>query len=220
MPPQAPATVVEEPPKTELLIPPPSVRPRVLRKILRWTVLFMVLAGVLWVLTSGNPFAQGVQEFVGNKHDQAILDTPFSVSAHNFRYYKFTLPEGSTHIAIVGQFAVSEGQSGAARKTSAKAQVGTDSGIEVYVLSESAFAVWQKGYMTSSVYESGRVSQGTIQQDLPAGAGVYYVVFSNKFAGKAQKDVNATVLLRYKNWLPESIRRVKSFVTGSTEMLD
>jgi hypothetical protein len=48
-----------------------------------------------------------------------------------------------------------------------------------------------------------------MQADLPAGAGVYYLVFSNKFSSKAAKSVNATVLLRYKSWLPESVRRMK-----------
>jgi len=94
---------------------------------------------------------------------------------------------------------------------SAKANTGEteDSDVEVYVLGEPAFAVWQNGYATSSVYESGRVSQGTMQADLPAGAGVYYLIFSNKFSAKSAKSVNATVVLRYKSWLPESVRRTK-----------
>jgi hypothetical protein len=76
------------------------------------------------------------------------------------------------------------------------------------VFSEPAFIVWQNGYAASSVYESGRVSQGTVAADLADGAGIYYLVFSNKFAPKAAKNVNATVLLRYKNWVPESMRRI------------
>ena len=130
------------------------------------------------------------------------------MTGHNFRYYKFDLPEGSTNVSIMGQFAVSPAEKKAG---SAKANTGEteDSDVEVYVLSEPAFAVWQNGYATSSVYESGRVPQGTMQADLPAGAGVYYLIFSNKFSPKTAKSVNATVLLRYKSWLPESVRRMK-----------
>jgi len=79
----------------------------------------------------------------------------------------------------------------------------------VYVLSEAAFAVWQNGYAATSVYESGRVAEGTIQAELPAGAGIYYLVFNNKFSPKTAKNVTATVSLRYKSWLPEWFRRSK-----------
>jgi hypothetical protein len=166
-----------------------------------------LLGAILWAATSESPFAQGIQEIVGWKHDQTILDTPFSVTAHNFRYYKFDLPEGSMNVSILGQFTSSAEKKSAAAK--AKNADGDDNDVEVYVLSEQAFAVWQNGYATSSVYESGRVSQGSMQSELPASAGVYYLIFSNKFATKTTKTVNATVLLRYKSWLPESFRRVK-----------
>ena len=193
---------IEEP---VVQLAPPRVRKR---RIVLWVLLGLLLGGFLWAATSDNPFAQGVQELVGWKHDQTILETPFSVTAHNFRYYKFDLPEGSTNVSIVGQFAVSpaEKKAGSAKPNTGEQE---DLDVEVYVLSEPAFAVWQNGYATSSVYESGRVSQGTMQADLPAGAGVYYLIFSNKFSPKAAKSVNATVLLRYKSWLPESVRRMK-----------
>jgi hypothetical protein len=162
------------------------------------------LVVVVWAVTSDNPFAQGIQESVGWKHDQSILGTPFSVSAHNFRYYKFALPEGSMHVSIVGEFTASVDS-----HISAPKDKGADNSIEVYVLSEPAFTVWQNGYATSSVYESGRVSQGKVEADLPAGAGIYYLVFSNKFAPKTAKSINASVLLRYKSWVPESLRSSK-----------
>lgn len=184
---------------------PPRVKKR---RIVLWVLLGLLLGAILWAATSENPFAQGVQELVGWKHDQTILETPFSVTARNFRYYKFDLPEGSTNVSIVGQFTASttEKKAGSAKPNPGETE---DTDVEVYVLSEPAFAVWQNGYATSSVYESGRVSQGTVQADLPAGAGVYYLIFSNKFSPKAAKSVNANVLLRYKSWLPESVRRMK-----------
>jgi ribosomal protein L40E len=175
------------------------------RRVVLLALLSVLLIAIVWVAVSDNPYAQGIQELVGWKHDQTILETPFSVAAHSFRYYKFALPEGSVNVAIVGQFAAS-GEGGKVASAKAKDK-NADNNIEVYVLSEPAFTVWQNGFATSVVYESGRVSEGRVQADLPAGAGIYYLVFSNKFAPKAAKNVQASVLLRYKSWLPDWFRR-------------
>src|SRR5581483_5439943 len=183
-------------------------RPR--RHIFLWLLVGLLLGLISWVAISDDPFAQGMQEMVGWKHDDPILVTPFSISAHNFRYYRFTLPEGSANVSIVGHFAVSPDKTSNKPKDQGDGQ---DRDLEVYVLSEPAFAVWQNGYATSSVYESGRASKGDIQSDLPGGSGTYYLVFSNKFAAKSAKDVDANVLLRYKSWVPEALRHMKKSST-------
>jgi ribosomal protein L40E len=195
------------PPAVEIIPPMPPRRPKK-RRIYVWALLAVIVVAIVWAVASDNPYAQGVQELVGWKHDQTILDAPFSVGAHTFRYYKFNLPEGSVNVAIVGQFAVSN-EASKSSSSAAKPASGDDSGVEVYVLSEPAFTVWQNGYATSSVYESGRVSEGKVEAELPAGAGIYYLVFNNKFAPRAAKNINADVLLRYKSWLPESFRKMK-----------
>ena len=181
---------------------PVTVKPK--RHYVRWILLALLLAALVWAATSENPFAQGLQELAGFKHDQSVLDNSFTVTPHNFRYYKFALPEGSVNVSIVGQF------NAQADKTAshAKAEI-DDNDVEVYVLSEEAFAVWQNGYATSSVYESGKTSQGKVEAELPAGAGIYYLIFSNKSSQKITKSVQATVSLRYKSWLPEWFRRMK-----------
>jgi len=199
------------PPKEQVKVEEPLVQlapPKIKkRRIVLWVLLGLCLGAILWAATSDSPFAQGIQELVGWKHDQTVLETPFSITAHNFRYYKFDLPEGSMNVSIVGQFTATSAEK---KTASAKAKDAVeDKDVEVYVLSEPAFAVWQNGYATSSVYESGRVSEGTMQAELPAGAGVYYLVFSNKFSPATGKNVNASVLLRYKSWLPDSFRRMK-----------
>jgi hypothetical protein len=178
------------------------------RHYVLWTIFVLLLAVFLWLATSSNPFAEGIQELAGNRHDQAVVDSPFSVSAKNFRYYKFNLPEASTNVAIVGDFRVLP-DAGGRKNDSKRMATQPDSGIEVYVLSESSFAVWQTGYATSSVFESGRIPQGKIAADLPPGAGVYYLVFSNKFSPSLAKKVDASVVLHYKNWIPGWIRQVK-----------
>ena len=64
-------------------------------------------------------------------------------------------------MAIVGDFTVLPDAAG--RKNDTKRHgLQPDNGIEVYVLSESSFAIWQTGYVTSSVFESGRIAQGKI----------------------------------------------------------
>jgi hypothetical protein len=178
------------------------------RHYVLWTIFVLLLAVFLWLATSSNPFAEGIQELAGNRHDQAVVDSPFSVSAKNFRYYKFNLPEASTNVAIVGDFTVLP-DAGGRKNDSKRMATQPDSGIEVYVLSESSFAVWQTGYGTSSVFQSGRIAQGKIAADLPPGAGVYYLVFSNKFSPSLAKKVDASVVLHYKNWIPGWIRQVK-----------
>ncbi|HTS38720.1 MAG TPA: zinc ribbon domain-containing protein [Candidatus Solibacter sp.] len=197
---------------------PPATLPqrRRSRKSLWWLLLLLFFVFVVWVVSSDTAPAQGIQELIGWKHDQTILDTPFTVGAHTFRYYKFSLPEGSVNVAIVGDFSSTAAEipiSGHKQKD-AKGPNQTqapepDNGIQVYVLTESAFTIWQQGYATGSLYDSGNVSQGNIHGDLPAGAGIYYLVFNNKPAPKASKSIHATVLLHYKSWLPEWYRSTK-----------
>jgi ribosomal protein L40E len=196
------------------VLPPrlPRPKPKRSRGLLAFLLVILFIGVALLVATSDHPIAQQIQEMVGWKHDQVILDTPFTVGPHTFRYYKFTLPEGSVNVAIMGQFAAESPNSSARKKDKDKdadKEKENDSGIEVFVLTDEAFTVWQNGYATSSVYESGKVPTGMVQADIPAGAGVYYLVFSNKASPKTPKNVQATVLLRYKSWLPESFRKMK-----------
>jgi ribosomal protein L40E len=195
------------------VLPPaiPRPKPKRSRGFLFFLLAILLLGLIVLTATSDSPMAQQVQEMAGWKHDQIILDTPFTVGPHTFRYYKFTLPEGSVNVAIVGQFAAESPNPGTHKIKDKDTESGKDSdkGVEVFVLTDEAFTVWQNGYATSSVYESGRVPAGTVQADLPAGAGVYYLVFSNKLSPKTPRNVHATVLLRYKSWLPESFRKMK-----------
>ena len=191
--------------------PPSTAHPRSRRRVILWSLLVVLLAAAVWAVTSDNPVAQGIQELVGWKHDQTVLDSPFTIGPHTFRYYKFALPPGSVNVAMIGQFnltaEIHNAGSGPDKSSNKNGNLDQDGGVEVYVLSEPAFTVWQNGYATSSLYESGRVAAGAINQELPAGAGIYYLVFSNKFSPKTPKSVRSSVLLRYKSWLPESIRR-------------
>ena len=199
---------IKQSPAAATLPPPVVVRPPGHKRHYVLWAIFVTLIGIfLWLATSSNPFAEGIQEVAGNRHDLALVDVPFSVSAKNFRCYKFNLPEASTNVAIVGDFTVLPDPAGR-KNDSKRSSPQPDSGIEVYVLSESSFAIWQTGYGTSSVFESGRMAQGKIAADLPPGAGVYYLVFNNKFSPSLAKKVDATVVLHYKSWIPGWLRQL------------
>ena len=181
------------------------------RRIFAWVLVGLLLGIISWVVISDDPFAQGVQGMVGLKHDDAIIQSKFSVSPNRFRYYKFSVPDGQANVSIVGQFsATPENQ---APKASEQSSDGVGD-IEVYVLSEPAFDVWQNGYATSSVYESGRVAKGELQAELSSGPGDYYLIFSNKFSQKTSTNIDASVFLRYKSWVPEALRRFRKPTAG------
>jgi hypothetical protein len=171
------------------------------RHFVLWILLALLLGAIDWVALSANPFAQGLREIGGDKPDHVILERTFSVSPRSFRYYTFTLPEGSSHLALVGEFTAQfdrdKGPDGPESATS---------GIELLVLSEAAFAIWQKGDSTTSVYDSGRVSRAKLRAELPDGAGVYYLVFSNKLSPSVASQVRARLQLHSKSWLPDGIR--------------
>ncbi len=177
-------------------------------------------ASLLWALVSDSPGAQQVQEFVGF---EAGSGRPrlrvFRRSAHlpvlqirvagrvcecgRRRPIHLGCRQARTRVTV-------ENQTGDKSKAKASDDANTnDNGIQAYVLTEPAFTVWQNGYATSSLYDSGNVAEGSVQADIPAGAGIYYLVFSNKSSPKTPKAVHATVLLRYKSWLPNWVRRMK-----------
>ena len=203
---------VSSPAKSPTLVEPPPpaaepVKPKRKRRYVLWTLLVLLFLFVAWAVLSDNPFAQAIQESIGWKQDRIILDSSFVVGPHTFRYYKFALPEGSVNVSVLGQFKATASPETSKTKSAADA---ADNNVEVFVITEAAFTVWQNGYATSSLYESGKVSEGNVQAEVPAGAGIYYLIFSNRASPKTPKSVHATVLLRYKSWLPDSLRRGKA----------
>src|ERR1041385_78005 len=57
----------------------PRPRPK-RRRVFLWMLLGVSVATVIWAVVSDDPYAQGVQELVGWKHDEAVLENPFSVT--------------------------------------------------------------------------------------------------------------------------------------------
>ena len=75
-------------------VPPLRRKRRVALRLL----LTILVGAILWVSISDGPVAEAVRELVGVKQDRAIVDATFSVGAHTFRYYKFSLPEGTMNV--------------------------------------------------------------------------------------------------------------------------
>ena len=175
------------------------------RHVWPWILLAVLLSVILWVTFSSNPFAQGLREIGGDKPDQSVLERTFLLAPRGFRYYTFSLAGGSSHVALVGEFtAAPEGNKSV---THSDGPENAENGVELLVLSEAAFAAWQTGGSATAVYNSGRVSHANVHADLPTGAGIYYVVFSNKFPAASATNLRASLWLHVSSWLPEWMRR-------------
>jgi len=172
-------------------------------------LVLLLLGAMLWVATSEAPATQQVQEFASWSHAQTIVDAELSLNPHSFSSYEFTVPRGALSISVTGEFTATAGSLRKAGNSNERAKdKDHDTDVEAYVLTDAAFAVWSSGYSAQTQYESGPVANATINAPLPARAGAYHLVFSNKNSARA-KTVHATVLLRYKNWFPDALVRLK-----------
>lgn len=73
---------------------------------------------------------------------------------------------------------------------------GSKNDIEVLLLNEEQFNLFNKGQRTATVYSSGKASQGQIRLGISE-PGTYYFVLSNIFSLVSTKYVTAEVELRY-----------------------
>jgi hypothetical protein len=166
---------------------PTTVRRRSRPKTAIWLIGLM-LPIIAWVVFSNDSGAEQVREFVTMSHTETITEADFPVKPHSFSSFKFTVPPGAIRVSIKGQFSTKEGSS---------------NDMEVYVLTDEAFAAWQSGYSTDTYYDSGRASQGDIEAKLPSGGGAYYLVFRNESAVRTSKTIHAFLSCHYNRWWPE-----------------
>lgn len=165
-----------------------------------YLIAFLLIA--IWISLSTDPVAQPVRDEITGARTQTIVEAAISVKPQSFSYYEFTVPPGAVNVRVTGQFSTA----GLPVKKNDK---DIDNNIESYILTDSAFVVWRNGYSTGSRYESDRVSQATLDASLPAGSGIYYLVFSNRFSQRTEKTVHAAVLLHYQTWAPLWLLRSK-----------
>jgi hypothetical protein len=202
----AAATVIDVP-ATAVVLPRtpqqpawPLPRRRQRPRIGLWSLALLVPLAIWWATDSNRPGAQQLQRLFTSTQIESILPTTLSVNPHSFVPYRFTVPASASNAVVFGQFKAT-GVSTTGRSA--------NSDIEVHVLADAAFAAWQSGYATDTYYSSGRVSQGDINAVLPPGAGAYYVVFNNKFSPRMAKTVQIDLNLRYNQWVPDWVLKVK-----------
>lgn len=181
--------------------PSRATKPRRKRHPVLWTILVLFLLSIFWALFSANPFAQVIRQILGQHPDQIVLQSPFSISPHSFRYYTFRLPAKAKDIFLTGQFTAAEGAKLRALPSSSENRTEA-TGIEVLVLTESSFALWQKGTKAASLYDSGQVSRADVRVPIPPGEQLYYVVFNNRAVQSTVKRVDARLVLHFGGWLP------------------
>ncbi|MGO9866040.1 MAG: zinc ribbon domain-containing protein, partial [Terriglobales bacterium] len=142
--------------------------------------IFFLICWIVWRASLGafGGHATAPQQPPLRQQKQSLPNGAFAVRALAANNYRYTVPAGAFNIAMKGHFAATGG-------------IGND--IEVFVVTEDEFVNWQNGHPSKALYNSGRVTQDTINLTLPANAATYYVVFNNKFSLFTPKAVEANV---------------------------
>ena len=169
--------------------PTPLAEPQPQNNTAKWVLGLLALLIACWVVwqvsisfqthTAASPTSQQppVQQ-----HKQSTGNVAFTVNAQSANNYKFTVPAGAFNVTMKGHFAASGGS-------------GND--IEVVVVSEDEYVNWQNGHPTKAFYNSGKVTQDSINLNLPSDAATYYIVFSNKFSLLTPKAVQGSIDLSF-----------------------
>lgn len=173
-------------------------RPWSTRKMALWAVVLALAGATAWLVTTDNALASQLKSLLTTAHVEAITDGSIAIKPHGFASFKVTVPEGAIDVGINGRF---------------EANGRADNDVQVLLLTDSEFAVWQSGYGTSAFYDSGKVSKAEMQAILPSRAGEYYLVFSNK-PSRVKKTVHIATGLRYDTWLPDWLATLKQKVWG------
>jgi hypothetical protein len=157
--------------------PAPKPQPRVLEPNLAvWVLLPILLFGIWCTAISTRQF----RRLSTQSQIEQIANTPVTVNADGYYSYMFKVPPGARNAIVQGHFS---------------AAGGTGNEIEAYILSKDDFERWWNGEHRPTIYQSGKVTQGTINASLPAGA--YYLVLSNQVSRASPKVVRIDVTLTY-----------------------
>ncbi|MGC2448044.1 MAG: zinc ribbon domain-containing protein [Candidatus Sulfotelmatobacter sp.] len=160
--------------------PAPPAKSRSNRTVISVIVLAVVVIGGWFavghtLIPAPNPQSQP-RLYTLNMNDGA-----FTIAANSFHYVKFTAPATATNVKFGGHFTASGG---------------TGNDVEVWLCTEDAFANWKNGHDAHTLYNSGRVTQDTLNLSLP-GAGTYYLVFNNRFSLLTPKAIQANMSMTY-----------------------
>jgi hypothetical protein len=136
----------------------------------------LILAWIVWQVTLHWNFSAAATNLPPISHTEVLGEAAFTVNAGTLHSYKVSVPAGAYGVNLKGHFSATGGK-------------GSD--IEVFVFNQDGYTNWQNGHQARTFYSSGKVTQDTLNLNLPAQPGYYYVVFSNKFSLISQKAVQA-----------------------------
>jgi hypothetical protein len=146
-------------------------------------VLLLVLGAVWYVQnTTTKSLPSTAQAPQPQLHTQATGDKAFTINAGAAYSFKFEVPAGAYNASLKGHFSATGG-------------VGND--IEAFVITQDDYVNWQTGHTVHTLYNSGKVTQETLNVTLPAGVGTYCLVFSNKSSWLVPRAVQANENLTY-----------------------
>jgi hypothetical protein len=151
--------------------------------------ILLTLGVVFWLVNQSNannshPVVQQTRQAVPLPQPRVmnIVDTAFTLNAAQGMNWNFTVPVNATEVRVEGTFTASGG---------------TGNDVEVYLLNDDEFVNWQNHHAVSTLYNSGRMTQGTLDAVLPSGTGTYHLVFNNKFSLFSPKAVRASIRLHF-----------------------
>lgn len=138
----------------------------------------MRIATSLTLLFGSLAFAQNAPQVL----TRPVAESAFTVPAHMAKQYKFTVPPGAIAVSLEGHFA---------------ATGGPRNSIEVWIMNDDQFVNWSNRHPLTTIYNSEKVTRGTIKVSLPADAGTYHVVFNNEFSVLTPKAIESSLTLKY-----------------------
>jgi zinc-ribbon domain len=174
-------------------IPRPIDSPKQQSNLTKWIlgiVLFFFACWGVWDITLNHIVTPSSQQGASSSqpqpqlHTETIGDVAFTVRAGGTQYYKFSLPAGAFNVILKGHFTASGGRR---------------NDIRVYVVNEDQYVNLQNDHPSQAFYNSGQVTQDTLNVPLPASdvMTTYYVAFSNRFSFISPKAVQASLDLTY-----------------------
>ena len=131
------------------------------------------------VATCAMTFAQDDPEI----HKTPVCEAAFTVAARAAKNCTFVVGDNMRLPKIEGHF---------------RATGGMNNSIEVWVLDDDEFVNWSNHHVVKPLYNSEKVTQGTIEVYLRH-PGKYHVVFNNMFSLMTPKAVEADVVLKFRH---------------------
>ena len=151
--------------------------------IIGLAVFVLVIVIVAAVVASGiiNNKTGNLSESVGPKTVPLARGGVLDVKVSDYDYYVFPVPKGASNPVVNGSFSVTSG---------------SGNEINVYLMDEPNWLQWWTGHSDfTMLYNSGQVSTGVLDVDLPSN-GTYYLVFDNQFSTSA-KTISTNISLEY-----------------------